>query len=277
MSTGYIKTKSWTTKKLRIHKKQEANQTLQMLTCYDYQSAQMLNETELDLILVGDSLGNVILGFENTLSVTIEHMKIFCSAVKRGAPNKFVIGDLPFGTYSTFEDGIKNATDLFASSLIQAVKIEGAFAHHIELIKRLTQTGIPVMGHIGLTPQSVHELGGYYTHGKNKSSENKLIKEAKDLEQAGCFAIVLECVMEDVSKKITDSISIPTIGIGSGRDTDGQVLVLNDLLKLSKEQPPKFCTPITDLYKYKQELINNYLNNNKIGEKKNTHEEFSLN
>jgi len=251
------------TRKIRKFKRETKKRHLQMLTCYDYQSACMLDETELDLILVGDSLGNVILGYENTVEVTLNDMITFSSAVKRGAKNKFVIADMPFGTYSTLEDGIKNAIELFQQSKCEAIKLEGATELHLQIIKRLTETGIPVMGHIGLTPQSVHQLGGYFTHGKSEEDKDRLLKAAKELESAGAFAIVLECVEKSLSSQITQMLSIPTIGIGAGDEVDGQVLVLNDLLKLGPQMPPSFCTPIADLYSMKKELISNYLNGNK--------------
>lgn len=240
-----------------------------MLTCYDFQSAQMLNETEVDFLLVGDSLGNVMLGYDTTVPVRLEEMKIFSAAVKRGAPNKFVVADLPFGSYSTLEQGIQSATELFQYSQVESIKLEGAFPYQLELIQRLTQIGIPVMGHIGLTPQSVHELGGYYVHGKNEDSAKKLLAEAMNLQKAGAFAIVLECVKEEIATLITNELSIPTIGIGAGNKTDGQVLVLNDLLQLGPNRPPKFCTPIANLFKTKSELISNYLNNNQETAKEN--------
>ncbi len=247
------------TRKIKSFKKRDTNRFLHMLTCYDYQTAKMLDETALDLILVGDSLGNVILGYETTLSVTLNDMITFSSAVKRGAKNKFTIVDLPFGTYNTVEDGLKNATELIQKSGCEAVKLEGAFDHQLELITRLTHIGIPVMGHIGLTPQSVNEQGGYYTHGKNDDSANSLMQQAKKLEQAGCFSIVLECVEKSVSSAVSKELNIPTIGIGSGDEVDGQVLVINDLLKLGSDYPPSFCTPITDLYSAKKEAIETYL------------------
>ncbi len=248
-----------TTRKIRAHKISKGLRPLQMLTCYDFQTAKLLNETQLDLILVGDSVGNVVLGYETTVEVTLEEMKVFGSAVKRGAIDKFVVVDLPFGTYTTVEQGLESAISLFQSTKCEAVKLEGAFAHHLKLIERLTQSGVPVMGHLGLTPQSVHELGGYYTHGKNEESANKIIREALALEKAGAFAIVLECVAEPVATEISKALNIPTIGIGAGNHTDGQVLVLNDLLKMGPDMPPKFCKPIADLYKTKKELINSYL------------------
>nr|BDT27122.1 3-methyl-2-oxobutanoate hydroxymethyltransferase [Bacteriovorax sp. HI3] len=247
------------TRKIRAFKKKTAKRTLQMLTCYDYQMAQLMNETSLDLLLIGDSVGNVVLGYDHTIQVDTQTMITFSTAVKRGAPDKFVVADLPFGSYATMELGVQNAIKLFQQSGVEALKLEGAFPFILEIIERLTQIGIPVMGHIGLTPQSVHEQGGYYTHGKDTASQTRLMKEAQALEAAGCFCVVLEFVEESLSKKITDKLKIPTIGIGSGKHTDGQVLVVNDLLHNGKKDPPKFCKPIGNLYEYKMKLINEYL------------------
>ena len=247
-------------KKLNLRDIRKSKQkNIQVLTCYDYQTAILLNQTDLDMILVGDSLGNVMLGYETTIEVSLTEMEIFASAVRRGAPDKFLIVDMPFGSYSTIAQGIHSATKLFQKTRAEAVKLEGAFPYQLKLIERLTQTGIPVMGHIGLTPQSVHQLGGYFTHGKNESSADQLMKEAKALEAAGAFCLVLEMVEENVATQISKALSIPTIGIGSGKNTDGQVLVINDLLKLGPNMPPKFCTPIADLFETKKKLINQYL------------------
>lgn len=232
---------------------------LQMLTCYDFQTATLMNELDLDLILVGDSVGNVMLGYETTVEVTIEEMEIFGKAVRRGAPDKFLILDMPFGSYSTIAQGIHCGTRLFKNTKAEALKLEGAFPYQLKLIERLTQTGIPVMGHIGLTPQSVHQLGGYFTHGKNETDAERLMKEAKALEAAGCFSIVLEMVEESVASEITRTLSIPTIGIGAGKNTDGQVLVINDLLKMGPKTPPKFCPPIANFYETKKQLLSQYL------------------
>lgn len=247
-------------KKLNLRDiKKAKGKKLQMLTCYDYQTASMLNETDLDMILVGDSVGNVILGYETTVEVTLTDMEVFGKAVRRGAPDKFLIVDLPFGAYSTITQGIHSATRLFQNTRCEAIKLEGAFPYQLKLIERLTQTGIPVQGHIGLTPQSVHQLGGYFTHGKNEDDATRLMREAKALQDAGCFSIVLEMVEESVAQRITQELQIPTIGIGSGKNTDGQVLVINDLLKLGPKTPPKFCTPIADLYQLKKDLVTRYL------------------
>lgn len=240
-----------------IRKAKEGN--LQVLTCYDFQTAQILNDTELDMILVGDSVGNVILGYETTVDVTLEEMIIFGKAVRRGAPEKFLILDLPFGTYSTVPQGIMSATKLFKETRAEAVKLEGAFPYQLKLIERLTHTGIPVMGHIGLTPQSVHQQGGYYVHGKTDEAQERLLNEARALEKAGVFSLVLECVEENLATKISKELSIPTIGIGSGKNTDGQVLVINDLLKMGKRTPPKFCVPVADLFELRKSLIEKYL------------------
>lgn len=251
-------------KKLNLRDiRKSKQQHLQMLTCYDFQTATLLNQTDLDLILVGDSLGNVMLGYETTVEVSLTEMEIFAKAVRRGAPDKFIIVDMPFGSYSTIAQGIHSATKLFQNTKAEAVKLEGAFPYQLKLIERLTQTGIPVMGHIGLTPQSVHQLGGYYTHGKTESSAERLMREARALEAAGAFCIVLEMVEESVATEITKALSIPTIGIGSGKKTDGQVLVINDLLKLGPNMPPKFCTPIADIFETKKNLITQYLKDQK--------------
>lgn len=247
-------------KKLNLRDiKKAKQQKLQVLTCYDFQTAQLLNQTDLDMILVGDSVGNVILGYETTVEVTLTEMEIFGKAVRRGAPDKFLIVDLPFGSYSTITQGIQSATKLFQNTKCEAVKLEGAFPYQLKLIERLTQTGIPVMGHIGLTPQSVHQLGGYFTHGKNENDAERLMREARSLQAAGCFSIVLEMVEESVATKITNELSIPTIGIGAGKKTDGQVLVINDLLKMGPHVPPKFCVPVADLWQTRKDLITSYL------------------
>ncbi|HXH32466.1 MAG TPA: 3-methyl-2-oxobutanoate hydroxymethyltransferase [Bacteriovoracaceae bacterium] len=247
-------------KKLNVREIRRSKQKqLQVLTCYDFQTAQILNDSDLEMILVGDSVGNVVLGYDTTIEVTVAEMEIFGKAVRRGAPDKFLIMDLPFGSYSTIADGIKSATQLFKSTKCEAVKLEGAFPYQLKLIERLTQTGIAVMGHIGLTPQSVHQQGGYYTHGKTEDSAQRLMAEAKALEAAGVFSLVLECVEEKVATAITSELRVPTIGIGSGRKTDGQVLVINDLLRMGQRTPPKFCVPIADLYRLKKDLIEAYL------------------
>ncbi len=253
-----IEMKVLTTREIR-KRKLVAGNPLHMLTCYDYQSAQMLSATSIDMILVGDSVGNVVLGYDTTVQVTVDDMKTFGRAVRRGARNKFLVVDLPFGATATFDAGIKNAVELFQSTEAQALKVEGASDHIVAIVRRLVETGVAVMGHIGLTPQSVHELGGYYTHGKTNESAHRLLEEAIKLEQAGAFAIVLECVDSETTAMISQKLRIPTIGIGSGEQADGQVLVLNDLLGLGADQAPKFVQPVANLFATKLKLVEDYL------------------
>ncbi len=247
------------TRKIKKRKLHKGKKPLSMLTAYDYQTAQMLNETDIDMLLVGDSVGNVVLGYDTTVEVTLNDMITFGAAVKRGAPDKFVVVDLPFGSYATVEKGLESAIEIFQKTKAEAVKLEGASPLFLELITRLTEVGIPVMGHIGLTPQSVHQQGGYYVHGKTNASEARIYKEAMELEKAGCFSIVLEFVEGNLAQRLSENLKIPVVGIGSGTKTDGQVLVINDLLKLGPKMPPSFCTPMADLYSIKKEIIDQYL------------------
>lgn len=257
--------KKWNTRHFRNWKASRPDQSIEMLTCYDFQTAQMFAETDVDLLLVGDSLGNVVLGYETTVEVTIEEMKLFGAAVKRGAPNKFTIVDMPFGSYINRELAVENAVQLFRSTKTEALKVEGAGEELLEAIKLMTENGIPVCGHIGLTPQSVHQMGGYFKHGKTPESMEALKTAAKRLEKAGCFMLVLECVEEKLAAEITHTLHIPTIGIGSGTETTGQVLVINDLLKLGKDTPPSFCHPVANLYQTKIDLVQEYLKKRKSG------------
>jgi 3-methyl-2-oxobutanoate hydroxymethyltransferase len=244
-------------KKFKAHKDQRY---LNMLTCYDYQTAQLLNDSEVDMILVGDSLGNVILGYDHTVSVSLEEMIIFGKAVRKGAPDKFVILDMPFGTYSTFNSAIKNSIKAFQSTGVNALKMEGSFESLNLVIQRLAEIGIPVMGHIGLTPQSVHHQGGYYTHGKMNEEKIILKDQSVKLIKSGIFSLVLECIEENLAQEITRQSSVPTIGIGSGPSVDGQVLVINDLFHLGPNTPPKFCEPILNIHQMKKEGLKNYFN-----------------
>lgn len=236
---------------------------LQMLTCYDYQTAQLLNATDVDLLLVGDSLGNVVLGFDTTVPVTPAMMALFGRAVRRGAPDKFLVIDMPFGSYATVAQGLRTGTRLMQETNAEAVKLEGAHETELKTIKRLTEVGVAVQGHIGLTPQSVHQMGGYFTHGKTPDRARELRDEALRLQDAGCFSIVLECVTPEIAAQITEALEIPTIGIGSGSDVKGQVLVINDLLRMGPQTPPKFVKPVADLYQTRLELITQYLKGNR--------------
>ncbi|MBC98827.1 MAG: 3-methyl-2-oxobutanoate hydroxymethyltransferase [Halobacteriovoraceae bacterium] len=267
-----MKAPSLNKRKIKKRKLHKGAAPLSMLTAYDFQTAQLLDQTELDMILVGDSVGNVVLGYDTTVEVTLNDMITFGAAVKRGAPSKFTVIDLPFGSYATIDKGLESAIEIFQKTKAEAVKLEGASPIFLELITRLTEVGIPVMGHIGLTPQSVHQQGGYYVHGKTNASEARIYKEAMELEKAGCFAIVLEFVEETLAQRISENLKIPTVGIGSGQKTDGQVLVINDLLKLGPNQPPSFCKPMADLFEVKKEVLNKYLARFKNEENSNNDE-----
>ena len=235
-------------KRLNLRSFKKGKERLSMLTAYDVVSAACLDEAGIELLLVGDSLGNVVYGFDTTLPVSMDMILAHTAAVVRGSKRAFVIADLPFMSYQvSHEEALRNAGRCLAEAGAQAVKLEGASEFRCETIRRLVDAGIPVMGHIGLTPQSVHQMGGYYTHGKTESSAERLKKEAQALAEAGCFAIVLECVEEALAKEITQMVPSLTIGIGSGTVCDGEVLVLNDLLGFSPGKAPKFAKVYLDL------------------------------
>jgi 3-methyl-2-oxobutanoate hydroxymethyltransferase len=210
-----------------------------MLTAYDYVTAKMVDEAGVPLILVGDSLGMVMLGYESTIPVTIEEMIHHTKAVVRGAKKALVVGDMPFMTYHiSLSEALRNATRFIQEGGAQAVKLEGGQAV-AETVRRIVDCGIPVMGHIGLTPQSIHQLGGFKVQGKAAVEARKLLNDARALEQAGAFAVVLECTPAPLSKLITAGLAIPTIGIGAGPDCDGQVQVISDILGLYTDFVPK--------------------------------------
>lgn len=216
-----------------------------MLTAYDYPTARILDEAGIPVILVGDSLANVVLGHPTTLPVTMEEMLHHTRAVARGAPNALVVGDLPFLSYqASEEEAIRNAGRFLKEAGAHAVKLEGG---HPELIERMVSAGIPVMGHLGLTPQSVHAMGGYRVQARTEEAAERLLADALQLEKAGVFSLVLEGVPSGVAERVTASIAVPTIGIGAGPHCDGQVLVLHDLLGLSFGKPAKFVKRYAEL------------------------------
>lgn len=216
-----------------------------MLTAYDYPTARTLDEAGIPVILVGDSLAQNVLGYETTLPVTMEEMLHHTRAVARGARNALVVGDMPFLSYQTsIEDGIRSAGRFLKEGGAHAVKIEGP---QVALTHALTGAGIPVMGHVGLTPQSVHEMGGYRVQGKTDETARGLEEDAHALEKAGAFSVVVEGVPADVGRRITLTLSVPTIGIGAGPDCDGQVLVITDLLGLSEGKAPRFAKAYRNL------------------------------
>jgi 3-methyl-2-oxobutanoate hydroxymethyltransferase len=222
----------------------QAGKRFPMLTAYDFPTARILDEAGIPVLLVGDSVGNNVLGYESTLPVTMQDMLHHTKAVSRGVRTAMVVGDRPFGWYQiSVADGIRNAARFLQEGGAHAVKVEGP---QIELIHKLVELGIPVMAHVGLTPQSVHGMGGYRVQGRGEEASAKLLEQAASLEKAGAFAIVLEGMPADVGTAITAELQIPTIGIGAGPGTDAQVLVINDLLGLS-EHEPKFAKAYADL------------------------------
>ena len=222
-----------------IKEMKQKKEKIPMLTAYDYVTARMIDEAGMPLILVGDSLGMVMLGYESTIPVTMEDMIHHTKAVVRGSKKALVVGDMPFMTYHiSMSDALANAARFIQEGGAQAVKLEGGEVV-AETVRRLVACGIPVMGHIGLTPQSVHQLGGFKVRGKGLEEARKLLSDARLLEQAGAFAIVLECTPGPLSALISQKLAIPTIGIGAGPDCDGQVQVISDLLGLYTEFVPK--------------------------------------
>lgn len=228
-------------------KKKAAGEKITVVTCYDYAFARLIARTSLDAILVGDSLGNVIQGNPNTLAVTVDDMIYHARMVRRGAPQAFIVVDMPFMSYQTgVADALRNAGRLIKETGADAVKLEGG-ENIAPQIRALVESGIPVMGHLGLTPQSVLAFGGYKVQGKSDTASAKILGDAKAIEAAGVFGLVLEMVPVALTAKISQALTVPTIGIGAGDKADGQVLVLNDLLGLDPDFAPRFVRKYADL------------------------------
>lgn len=247
-----------------LKRKKKNKQKIVMLTAYDYPTAKLLEKAGVDLILVGDSVGNVVLGYSSTVMVSMEEMIHHTRAVRRGAPESFVIGDMPFLSYQASDrDAIVNAGRFIKEGGCDAVKVEGG-REVAERISAIIKAGIPVMGHLGLTPQTATMLGGLRVQGKDIETAKKIYEDSILLEKLGCFAIVLECVPAQLARLITDTLSIPVIGIGAGKDCDGQVLVFHDLIGLLEGFRPKFVKQYLNLNKaitgalveFKQEVEN---------------------
>jgi 3-methyl-2-oxobutanoate hydroxymethyltransferase len=237
----------------------QKKEKIPVLTAYDYVTAKIIDEAGVPLILVGDSLGNVILGYESTIPVIMDEMIHHTKAVVRGAKKALIIGDMPFMTYHiSVPDALHNAARFIQEGGAQAVKLEGGEVV-AEKVRRLVECGIPVMGHIGLTPQSIHQLGGFKVQGKAVGEAKKLLNDACILEEAGAFAIVLECIPAPLSKLITQKLAIPTIGIGAGPDCDGQVLVISDMLGLYTEFVPKHVKQYARLAEEIKVAVSSYI------------------
>ncbi len=231
----------------QIKEMKAKGEQIPMLTAYDYSTAKILDEAGIPLLLVGDSLGMVMLGYESTIPVTMDEMVHHAKAVVRGTRNALVVGDMPFMTYHlSLQDALRNAARFIQEAGCQAVKLEGGIAV-AETVERIVQCGIPVMGHIGLTPQSINQLGGYKVQGKSAEAAKRLMEDAHSLERAGVFAVVMELVPAPLTKKITESLGIPVIGIGSGADCDGQVQVISDILGSFTDFIPKHAKRYANL------------------------------
>jgi 3-methyl-2-oxobutanoate hydroxymethyltransferase len=226
-------------KVIDFSEKKKLQQKISMVTCYDFWSAQIIEESDIDCVLVGDSAAMIMHGFANTIPATVEMLAWHVESVCRGAPNKFVIADMPFLSVRAGISQAVGSVDILLKAGAQAVKIEGVEGHS-EIIQHVVQSGVPVMGHLGLTPQSVHQLSGFRVQGKENREAHRLLSQAEEVEKAGCFALVLECIPSTVAAEITGQLTIPTIGIGAGPGTDGQVLVLHDLLDLTGKFQAKF-------------------------------------
>ena len=254
--------------KVTIHTIREMKQKgekISMLTAYDYATASLIDEAGIPLILVGDSLGMVVLGYDSTIPVTIEEMLHHTRAVVRGAKKALVVGDMPFMTYHvSIEDAIDNAGRFLKEAGCQAVKLEGGETM-AETVRRVVQCGIPVMGHIGLTPQAIHQLGGFKVQGKTAQAAEQMIKDAKALEEAGAFSIVLEAIPTPLAKIITEKTSVPTIGIGAGPHCDGQVQVISDLLGLYTDFVPKHAKRYATLSDTIKQATRDYISEVRAG------------
>jgi 3-methyl-2-oxobutanoate hydroxymethyltransferase len=233
---------------LTFRQKKEKGETITMLTGYDYPTALALDQSGIDAILVGDSLGMVVLGYENTLPVTMEVMLHHCRAVARGSKNALLIGDMPFMSYqASTEEAVRNAGRFLQEAGMDAVKLEGG-RERLETVRAIIGSGIPVMGHLGLTPQSVHQLGGFRPQGRSALTAERLLEDALLLEQEGCFSLVLESVPGKLAEMVSKRLSIPTMGIGAGIGCDGQVLVVHDLLGMFDRFTPKFVRKYANLH-----------------------------
>ena len=244
---------------LAFRQKKEHREPITMLTAYDYPTALAMDQAGIDSILVGDSLAMVVLGYENTLPVTMEEMLHHCRAVSRGAKTALLVGDMPFMSYQvSVEEATRNAGRFLQQGGMDAVKLEGG-RERAEAVRSITGAGIPVMGHLGLTPQSVHQLGGFRAQGKTAIAAKRLLEDALILEEAGCFSIVLESVPARLAELISKKISIPTIGIGAGAGCDGQVLVTHDLLGLFDRFTPKFVKKYANFHLEMQRAFADYI------------------
>ncbi len=248
---------------------------ISMLTAYDYTMARIIDQAGIDVILVGDSAGNVMAGYETTVPMTLEHMIYHTACVVRGVEKALVIADMPFMSYQvTPKEALRSAGRMMKEAGAHGVKLEGGKAV-VKTVKKIVNAGIPVMGHLGLTPQSIYQFGTYKVRAKEEEEAQTLLEDAKALEKAGCFALVLEKIPAKLAQKVSESIDIPTIGIGAGGKCDGQVLVMHDMLGLNKEFNPRFLRRYADLSDNITEAVQTYIDDIKSGDFPSEDEEYS--
>ena len=259
---------------LRLTEMKQRGEKIAMLTSYDYSTAKIVDAAGVDVILVGDSAANVMAGYETTLPITLDNMIYHAKSVVRGVNRALVVVDLPFGTYQgNSKVALDSAIRIMKETEADAVKMEGG-EEILESIERIISAGIPVMGHLGLTPQSIHKFGTYNVRAKEQAEADKLAHDAKLLEQAGCFAIVLEKIPASLAERVSESLHIPTIGIGAGRGCDGQVLVVHDMLGINKDFSPRFLRRYADLHTIMTQALENYVSDVKSCDFPNETEQY---
>ncbi len=257
-----------------LQKMKVAGEKISMLTAYDYSFAKIFDQAGIDVILVGDSASNVMAGYETTLPITLEHMIYHASSVIRGVNRCLVVVDLPFGSYqSNSEIALASAIRIMKETGAHAIKLEGG-EEEIDCVKRIVSAGIPVMGHLGLTPQSIYKFGTYNVRAKEEAEANKLKKDAKLLEEAGCFGIVLEKIPALLAKEVSESLIIPTIGIGAGNHCNGQVLVMHDMLGINTEFKPRFLRKYLNAFEQVSGAVQQYISDVKTGDFPNEGESY---
>lgn len=260
----------------KMQEMKDNGERIAMLTAYDYASASMAEAAGVDIILVGDSVGNVVQGVDNTLPVTVDEIIYHTRAVKRGAPNTCVLADMPFGSYEvTIEEGVRNAIRMVKEGGADGVKLEGG-AERAELIKAITAASVPVMAHIGMTPQKIAQMGGFKVQGKSIEAAQKLIDDAKTLEAAGAVQVLMECVPAPLATKISEELTVPTIGIGAGNGTTGQVLVWYDMTGMYDKFVPKFVKRYAEAGKLITDAMTEYVNEVKGGQFPDEAHSFAL-
>ena len=272
MSTKFSDIRRVTTHQLQAMKK--AGEKISMLTAYDYSMAKIIDSAGVDVILVGDSASNVMAGNETTLPITLDHMIYHATSVVKAVQRALIVVDIPFGSYQgNSQEALRSAIRIMKESGAHSVKMEGGIEIK-DSIQRILSAGVPVMGHLGLTPQSIYKFGTYTVRAKEEEEANKLIEDAIALQESGCFAIVIEKVPAELTKRITDQLTIPIIGIGAGPHADGQVLVMHDMLGINKEFHPRFLRRYADLHTTISQAVENYISDIKSGSFPNKEESY---